>query len=44
MSHSSDREKAVLWRDRFRRHVKSGLTVARFCFEEGVSVTGCSTN
>jgi hypothetical protein len=38
MTVGSGREKAALWRDRFRRQSRSGLPVARFCSEEGVSV------
>jgi transposase-like protein len=30
-------EKAVVWRERLRRFARSGLTVARFCQDEGVS-------
>jgi putative transposase len=29
--------KAALWRERLRRFARSGLTVTRFCQEEGVS-------
>ena len=37
MARSSDSDKAVAWRRRVRRFGRSGLTVARFCQEEGVS-------
>ncbi len=37
MARSSDSPKAVAWRRRVRRFERSGLTVARFCEEEGVS-------
>ena len=37
MARSSDSPKVVAWRQRVRRFGRSGLTVARFCEEEGVS-------
>ena len=37
MARSSDSPKAVAWRRRVRRYGCSGLTVVRFCKEEGVS-------
>jgi hypothetical protein len=37
MALSSDSPKAVAWRRRVRRYGSSGLTVVRFCEEEGVS-------
>jgi len=37
MARSSDSRKAVAWRRRVRRFGRSGLTVARFCRQEGVS-------
>ena len=37
MARSSDSPKAVAWRRRVRRFEHSGLTVVRFCKEEGVS-------
>ena len=37
MARSSDSGKTVAWRRRIRRFSRSGLTVARFCDEEGVS-------
>ena len=37
MARSSDSPKAVAWRRRVRRFGRSGMTVARFCEEEGVS-------
>ena len=38
MSRPSDPGKLTEWRERFERLVASGLTVARFCAREGVSV------
>lgn len=38
MTVGSGREKAALWRDRFRRQSRSRLPVGRFCLDEGVSV------
>ena len=37
MARSSDLGKAVAWRRRVRRFERSGLTIARFCRQEGVS-------
>jgi transposase-like protein len=37
MARSSDSGKVVAWRRRVRRFGRSGLTVARFCEQEGVS-------
>lgn len=37
MARSSDSGKAVAWRRRVRRFQRSGLTVARFCRQEGIS-------
>ena len=37
MALSSDSPKAVAWRRRVRRFGRSGMTVVRFCEEEGVS-------
>ncbi len=37
MARSSDSDKAVAWRRRVRRFERSGLTVARFCQQEGIS-------
>ncbi len=37
MARSSDSGKAVAWRRRVRRFGRSGMTVARFCEDEGVS-------
>ena len=37
MARSSDSGKAVAWRRRVRRFERSGLTVARFCLQEGIS-------
>lgn len=37
MARSSDSPKVVAWRQRVRRFGRSGLTVVRFCEEEGVS-------
>ena len=37
MARSSDSDKTVAWRRRFRRFGRSGLTVAQFSEEEGVS-------
>jgi len=37
MARSSDSPKAVAWRRRVRRFGRSGMTVVRFCAEEGVS-------
>ena len=37
MARSSDSPKVVAWRRRVRRFGRSGLTVVRFCEEEGVS-------
>ncbi len=37
MARSSDSPKGVAWRRRVRRYGCSGLTVVRFCKEEGVS-------
>jgi hypothetical protein len=37
MARSSDSGKAVVWRRRFGRFLRSGLTVAQFCVKEGVS-------
>jgi hypothetical protein len=37
MARSSDSGKAVAWRRRVRRFERSGLTVARFCRQEGVA-------
>ena len=37
MARSFDSGKAVAWRRRVRRFGRSGLTVVRFCEEEGVS-------
>ena len=38
MSRSSDPKKLAVWRERFERLSRSGLTVARFCARERVSV------
>ncbi len=37
MAQSSDSGKEVAWRRRVRRFQRSGLTVARFCRQEGIS-------
>ena len=37
MARSSDSPQAVAWRRRVRRFGRSGMTVVRFCAEEGVS-------
>lgn len=37
MARSSDSGKAGMWRTRMGRFIRSGLTVARFCEQEGVS-------
>jgi transposase-like protein len=37
MARSSDSGKAVAWRRRVRRFERSGLTIARFCRQEGIS-------
>lgn len=37
MARSSDSDKAIAWRRRVRQFGDSGLTVARFCKQEGVS-------
>ncbi len=37
MARSSDSPKVVAWRQRVRRFGRSGMTVVRFCEEEGVS-------
>ncbi len=37
MARSSDSGKAVAWRRRVRRLERSGLTIARFCRQEGIS-------
>ena len=38
MAGSSDPTKVAAWRGRFRRFARSGLSVARFCAKERVSV------
>ncbi len=38
MSRPSDPKKLAVWRERFERLSRSGLTVARFCARERVSV------
>jgi hypothetical protein len=38
MSRQTDRRKAVAWERRLGRFGESGLTVARFCDREGVSI------
>lgn len=38
MARSSDSDKLALWRERFEGYSSSGLTVARFCARERVSV------
>ncbi len=38
MSRPSDPKKLAVWRERFERLSRSGLTVARFCTRERVSV------
>ena len=38
MARSSDLTKVAAWRGRFQRFARSGLTVARFCARERVSV------
>jgi transposase-like protein len=37
MARSSDSPKLVVWRRRVRRFGRSGMTVVRFCEQEGVS-------
>jgi hypothetical protein len=39
MAGSSEAKKLAVWRRRFRRFPDSGLSVARFCAAEGVSVS-----
>lgn len=38
MARQGDRRRLVEWRQRLRRFVKSGMTVAQFCARERVSV------
>jgi transposase-like protein len=37
MARTPDLELRAVWRDRLRRQVDSGLTIAQFCAREGVS-------
>ncbi len=37
MARASDSPKAIAWRQRVRRFGRSGMTVVRFCKQEGVS-------
>ena len=39
MSRSSDLDKRALWREPFQEFTRTGLTVARFCARQRVSVT-----
>ena len=38
MPRPSDPNLAALWRERIRRQAQSGLTIARFCAQEQLSV------
>jgi hypothetical protein len=38
MSRTPDLKRHALWRERIRRQVDSGLSIARFCAREGLSV------
>ena len=37
MARSPDLQLHATWRERLRRHVDSGLTIAQFCAQEGLS-------
>ena len=37
MARSPDRKRHALWRDRVRRQVTSGLTIAQFCDQESIA-------